>query len=412
MIDLALLRKDSDYIKKLLYKKDPSFGLDALIKADKELREISLEVDSLRNKKNELADKAKQGITDELRAQSIQIGKALKEKEVALEQTQKTFEELYLACPNVPHEDVPAGGKEANVVVKQVGQQAQFSFEPKNHVELGNALGWFDFEAAAKMTGSNFDLYKGDGVRLLYSLTALMLKNNMRNGFTTVLPPYLINTQSLTVAGQLPKFKDGVYKVEDEDLYLSPTSEVNLTNLYRDQILQTQELPIRMTSWTSCFRREAGGYGSAEKGLIRIHEFEKIELFSITHPEDSWKELDFMVSCAENILKELGLHYRISLLAAQDASFQSAKTFDLEVWMPGQKAYYEVSSASNCTEFQARRGKIRYKESSTGKTQYVHTLNASSLALPRLMVAIMETYQQPDGSIKLPQIILDQGYFA
>lgn len=412
MIDLALLRKDSDYIKKLLYKKDPSFPLEALIKADKELREISADVDALRNQKNELASKAKQGITDALRAQSIEVGKALKEKEASLEQAQKMFEELYLACPNIPHEDVPAGGKESNVVVKTVGQQAQFSFEPKNHVELGNALGWFDFEAAAKMTGSNFALYKGDGVRLLYSLTSLMLKNNMSRGFTPVLPPYLINTQSLTVAGQLPKFKDGVYKVEEEDLYLSPTSEVNLTNLYRDQILQTQELPIRMTSWTSCFRREAGGYGSAEKGLIRIHEFEKIELFSITHPEDSWKELDYMVACAENILKVLGLHYRISLLATQDASFQSAKTFDLEVWMPGQKAYYEVSSASNCTEFQARRGKIRYKESSTGKTQYVHTLNASSLALPRLMVAIMETYQQPDGSIKLPQIILDQGYFA
>lgn len=412
MIDLALLRKDSDYIKKLLYKKDPSFVIEALIKADKDLREISLEVEALRNKKNELASQAKQGITDELRGQSIEIGKSLKQKEVVLEQAEKAFEELYLACPNVPHEDVPAGGKEANVVVKTVGKQAEFSFEPKNHVDLGNTLGWFDFEAAAKMTGSNFALYKGDGVRLLYSLTMLMLKNNMRHGFTPILPPYLINTQSLTVAGQLPKFKDGVYKVEDEDLYLSPTSEVNLTNLYRDQILQTQELPIRMTSWTSCFRREAGGYGNAEKGLIRIHEFEKLELFSITHPEDSWKELDYMVACAESILQQLGLHYRISLLAAQDASFQSAKTFDLEVWMPGQKAYYEVSSASNCTEFQARRGKIRYKESSTGKTQYVHTLNASSLALPRLMVAIMETYQQPDGSIKLPQIILDQGLFA
>lgn len=412
MIDVALLRKDSEYIKKLLYKKDPSFDIDALIKADKHLREVSLEVDTLRNQKNELAHQAKQGITDQIRTQSIEVGKALKEKEILLEKAQVAFETLYLACPNIPHEDVPAGGKESNVVVKSVGHQAHFSFEPKNHVDLGNALGWFDFEAAANMTGSNFALYKGDGVRLLYSLTALMLKNNMRHGFTPILPPYLINTRSLTVAGQLPKFKDGVYKIEDEDLYLSPTSEVNLTNLYYDKILQTQELPIRMTSWTSCFRREAGGYGSAEKGLIRIHEFEKIELFSITHPEDSWKELDYMVACAENILKELGLHYRISLLATQDASFQSAKTFDLEVWMPGQKAYYEVSSASNCTEFQARRGKIRYKESSTGKTQYVHTLNASSLALPRLMVAIMETYQQSDGSIKLPQIILDQGYFA
>jgi len=411
MIDLTLLRKDAQQVKNLLHKKDPSFDVDTLIQADKTLREISLEVEALRNKKNELAAQAKKGITDQIRDQSIVVGKELKEKEIALKQAEENFEQLYLACPNIPHQDVPAGGKEANKVVKTVGQKAAFMFEPKNHVDLGNALGWFDFEGAAKMTGSNFALYKGDGVKLLYSLTMLMLKNNIRHGFTPILPPYLINTQSLTVAGQLPKFKDGVYKIEDENLYLSPTSEVNLTNLYRDEILQTQQLPIRMTSWTSCFRREAGTYGHAERGLIRIHEFEKIELFSITHPEDSWSELDYMVACAENILKELGLHYRISLLAAQDASFQSAKTFDLEVWMPGQKAYYEVSSASNCTDFQARRGKIRYKESSTGKTQYAHTLNASSLALPRLMVALMETYQQADGSIQLPQVILDQGLF-
>jgi seryl-tRNA synthetase len=411
MIDLTILRKDASAIKPLLAKKDPSFDIDALVQADKKAREVAVQVETLRSKKNELAAQAKQGITQGLREESILVGKQLKELEESFEQVQKDFEALYLACPNIPDDSVPAGGKEANQVVKTVGQKPEFTFAPKHHLELGNSLGWFDFEAAAKMAKSNFALYKGDAVKLMYSLTMLMLKNNMKHGFMPILPPYVINTESLTVAGQLPKFKDGVFKLEDESLYLSPTSEVNLTSIYRDTILQEHELPVRMTAWSSCFRREAGTYGHAERGLIRIHEFEKVELFSITKPQDSYDELDRMVACAEEILKALGLHYRISLLAAGDASFQSAKTFDLEVWMPGQNAYYEVSSASNCTDFQSRRGKIRFKDSMTGKTVYAHTLNASSLALPRLMVAIMETYQQPDGTIALPDIIKQQGLF-
>lgn len=411
MIDLALLRKDTQKVLQALYKKDPKFDGQQLVDLDIEFRKISLEVEDLRQQKNQIAEQAKSSFTEELREKSKIIGATLKEKEEILGRIEVEFKALHLACPNIMFDDVPAGGKEANTVVTMIGQQPKFSFEPKNHLDLGNALGWFDFAGAARMTGSNFALYKGDGVKLLYSLTMLMLKNNIRHGFTPILPPYLVNTKSMQVAGQLPKFADGVYKVMDEDLYLTPTSEVNLTNLYRDMILERSELPVRMTSWTSCFRREAGNYGNAERGLIRIHEFEKLELYSIVTPEESCDELDRMIACAEDILKQLGLHYRVSLLAAQDSSFQSAKTYDIEVWMPGQKAYYEVSSASNCTDFQARRGGIRYKEFTGGKTAYAHTLNASSLALPRLMVAIMETYQQADGSIALPQVILDQGLF-
>jgi seryl-tRNA synthetase len=216
----------------------------------------------------------------------------------------------------------------------------------------------------------------------------------------------------LTVASNFPKFRDQVYAVPEDGLFLTPTSEVNLSNLYRDKILSAEQLPIRMTSWTSCFRREAGGYGATERGLIRIHQFEKLELYTICEPEKSFQELDRMIACAESILKKLDLHYRISLLAAQDCSFPSAKTYDIEVWMPGQGAYYEVSSCSNCTDFQSRRGKIRYKAKEGDKAHLVHTLNASSLALPRLMVALMETYQQADGSIALPEILKRETVFS
>lgn len=411
MIDLMMLRKDSQSVIDAVLKKDPSFDIDRLQKLDEEFRSLSVRIEELRKQKNDLAVQAKSGITDEIRQQSIEVGKQLKEQEKELKVVQDAFKDMHLRCPNIALEDVPAGNKESNVVVKTHGDKKEFTFDPQSHYELGINLGWLDFEAAARTTGSNFALYRGDGVRLLYSLTMMMMKNNTKHGFDPILPPYVVNTKSMETAGQLPKFKDGVYKVEDEDLYLTPTAEVNLTNMYKDRILERSELPVRMTSWTSCFRREAGNYGASERGLIRIHEFEKVELYSIVAEQDSSDELDRMIACAENILQDLGLHYRVSLLAGQDTSFQSAKTFDIEVWMPGQKAYYEVSSASNCLDFQARRAKLRYREHTGGNTVYAHTLNASSLALPRLMVAIMETYQQEDGSIALPQAVLDQGLF-
>lgn len=405
MIDLALLREYPDVVIALLKKKDPSYDTQALFDLDEQLRLLRQDVERLRCQRNELAAQGQAGVTLELREQSKTIGAALKEQGKKLEELEVQFQQLYLRCPNIPEKDLPAGNKESNVVHKVVGEQPKFSFPVKNHVELGEALGWFDFQAAAAMTGSNFALYRGDAVRMLYALTMMMFKNNMDHGYEPIIPPYLVTEESLTVASNFPKFKDQVYSIPEDGLYLIPTSEVSLTNLYRDKILNAQELPLRMTSWTSCFRREAGGYGAHERGLIRIHQFEKLELYTICEPEKSFDELDRMIACAESILKKLDLHYRISLLATQDCSFPSAKTYDIEVWMPGQKAYYEVSSCSNCTDFQSRRGKIRYKVKSDDKAQLVHTLNASSLALPRLMVALMETYQQADGSIALPEIL-------
>jgi seryl-tRNA synthetase len=407
MIDLAQLRKNPQQMVQEILKKDPSYNAELLITLDADFRKLSLEVEQLRSEKNELAKSVKGAITDDVRQKSIEIGKLLKEKETLLVDLEKRFNDLYMSCPNITYAEVPVGNKPENKEVRSFGQKPKFDFEVKDHVTLGNDLGWFDFAAATKIAGSNFALYKGDAVRLLYSLTQLMIKTNVKHGFDLMLPPYMANTKSLEGSGQLPKFADGVYKIQDEDLYLIPTSEVSLLNYYRDTIFESQDLPKRITSWTSCFRREAGTYGAAERGLIRIHQFEKVELVAFTKHEDSRDELERMVACGEEILQKLGLHYRVMLLAGQDTGIASAKTYDLEVWMPGQNSYYEVSSASDCTHYQARRAKIRYRKD--GKNEYVHTLNASSLALPRLMVALMETYQQKDGSIKLPEHIL-QGW--
>lgn len=411
MIDLALLRENPEKVIALLQKKDPHYNVARLIELDETLRKLRVDVETLRHEKNELAQKGKQGVTDELRAKSITLGKELKDKSALLETVEKEFNELYLFCPNLLLDEVPAGGKESNLVVKTYGQKKEFNFPIKNHVELGEALGWFDFHTASVMTASNFVFYKGEAVKLIYALKMFMLKHNNAHGYSLTLPPYLVNEKSLETASNFPKFREQVYSVEKDELYLAPTSEVNLANVYRDAILAPTDLPIRLTAASSCFRREAGSYGAHERGLIRIHQFEKCELFTFCEPEQAESEQQRMLDCAESILQKLGLHYRVSLLAAQDTSFPSAKTYDLEVWLPGQGAFYEVSSISNCTDFQARRGSIRYRKMTSSKTSLVATLNGSSLALPRLIVAIMETYQQPDGSIIIPEVLKEYGLY-
>lgn len=405
MIDLTLMHENPELFIQGVKKKDPSFDAQKLIELDKKVRELTKKVEDLRHKKNELANQGKSGVTPELREQSIAVSKELKELEQELHVVQESFRSFYLRCPNIPQDDIPEGGKESNVAVKEFGKKPEFSFPIKHHVELGTALGWFNFEAAATMAGSNFVLYKGDAVKLMYALIMYMLKHNASYGFSYVLPPYLVNEKSLEIAGNFPKFHDDVYSIPSDNLYLIPTAEVSLANLYRDTIFAAEQLPIRLTAATSCFRREAGGYGATERGLIRIHQFEKVELYTYCEPEKSDDELELMVTCAQVLLQKLNLHYRISLLAAQDCSFPSAKTYDIEVWLPGQDRYMEVSSCSNCTTFQSRRGGMRYRKEVGGKTTFVHTLNGSSLALPRLMAALMETYQQEDGSLIIPEVL-------
>ncbi|HLC07324.1 MAG TPA: serine--tRNA ligase [Candidatus Babeliales bacterium] len=411
MIDLSLLRENPEMFTAALKKKDPSFDVNVLLSLDKKVRSIRSDVESLRSQKNELAKKGREGITPELRAQSAAVSDQLKNKENELVDVEQAFQELYLRCPNIPDASVPEGTVEYNLVERYNGTKPTYDFPLKNHVELGESLGWLDFEAATQLAGANFALYKGDGVKLLYALAMFMLKHNNKRGFDFVLPSVLLNEKSLEVTGNFPKFKDQAFAVPGDNLFLTPTSEVNLTNMYRDKILMKDELPVRMTAFTSCFRREGGGYGANERGLIRMRQFEKVEIVSICAPEDSWNEHERMLACAEEILQTLGLHYRILVLATQDMSFSSAKTYDIEVWCPGQNEYKEISSVSNCTDFQARRGMIRFKDKQDSKTQLVHTLNGSSLALPRLMVALMETYQQPDGTIQLPEILKNEGLF-
>ena len=412
MIDLTLLREQPETIIDLIKRKDPSYNAQLLYELDNKVRTIRINVEELRRLKNELAKQAQAGITPELRQQSIEVGKQLKEQEAALEALEQNFTNHYLHCPNIPDASLPTGGKEANKVVKVWGQKKEYNFSLKNHVELGTTLGWLDFDAAAMMTGSNFALYKGEGAKIMYALSIFMLKNNMKHGYEPVLPPYMVNEESLVVASNFPKFADQVYSLPHDKLYLTPTAEVNLANLYREKILMATQLPLRMTAWTSCFRREAGSYGATERGLIRIHQFEKVELFTICQPDDADKEQERMLACAEDILQQLGLHYRVSLLAAQDCSFASAKTYDLEVWLPGQNAYYEVSSISNCRDFQARRGLIRYKKNADNKSELVATLNGSSLALSRLLVALLEVYQNADGSVTIPEILKKEALFV
>lgn len=405
MIDLNRLREEPAHVKELILRKEPTFNVDQLISLDQEVKSIKSQTEQLRKEKNELAAQGARGITPELREKGVELGKKIKSNETTLIEKEKALNDLWLSCPNLPQEDLPLGNKEANKPVKAFGNKKEFSFTPKNHVELNEQAAWFDFQTGAAMSGAQFALYRGTGVKVIYALTRLMLKNNVKHGFEPILPPYLVTEKALYNSGNLPKFRGDYYEVPAQGLCLIPTAEVSLTNMYANKILSTNQLPLRLTAWTSCFRSEAGTYGAHERGLIRIHQFEKCELYSICEAETSNKELEMMVECGEKILQLLGLHYRVSLLATQDCSFPSSRTYDIEVWLPGQQQYYEVSSCSNCTDFQARRAQIRHRKNQDAKPTLAHTLNASSLALPRLMVALMETYQQTDGSIILPDVL-------
>lgn len=405
MIDLAILRAEPERISRIIQAKEPSFDIQKLIKLDEETRALRTEVEALRQEKNRIASLGAESARPENRELSIELGKKLKQQSAALDDIEKQLKHLWFSCPNITQEGLPIGGKEHNKVVSVVGEKPSFSFVPQHHLELNKSADWFDLDSGARIAGSQFVLYKEMGTKVLYALTHLMLKNNAKHGYKPILPPTVVREQALYNSGNLPKFQGDYYTVEGEDLSLIPTAEVSLTNLYADTIFPRESLPQRMAAWTSCFRKEAGGYGSTERGLIRIHQFEKVEIYALTEPEESNNELDRMIACAESILKALGLHYRISLLTTQDCSFSSSKTFDIEVWLPGQNSYYEVSSCSNCTDFQARRAGIRYRKTPDAKPSLVHTLNGSSLALPRLMVALMENYQQADGSIVLPNTL-------
>ncbi len=404
MIDISLLRGENaeKYIQNIL-KKDPSFDIQSLISLDASLRKSKGKIEELQFEKNQIS--ANKGVSQEQKDRAIALSKLIDEEKNNQAETEEKFNALLYRCPNFISDVVPAGNKEENKVVKSVGTKPDFAFLPKNHVELNKTLNWIDFGAGTEIAESGFIFYNEQGVKLIYALTMMMLKHNKKWGYNPVMPPYVVSKKSLWRNGLLPKFEGDYYELADDELALTPTAEVCLTNYHADKTYSQKDLPIRNCAWTPCFRREAGGYGANERGLIRVHQFEKVEIYAITEPENSKLELERMVACAEDLLNQLGLCYQVSLLAAQDCSFGSHKTFDIEVWLPGQNKFYEVSSCSNCTDFQARRAKIKFKRDGALKPEFVNTLNASSLALSRIIVALIENYQTADGNVTLPEVL-------
>ncbi len=417
MLDLHYVRDNFDAVRERLSTRnfDPTL-LDDFTQLDGKRRAFIRERDELNAATNRVSKEVgglmREGKKDEAetkKAESRQLGEKVKEIETHLNSLEDSFNEILTRVPNLPHASVPTGKDEAaNHEVRRWGTPRSFSFTPKDHVDLGHALGILDTERAAKVTGARFAVLKGWGAKLERALIAFMLDLHTReHGYTEMLPPFMVNTDSLFGTGQLPKFEGDLFKVRFErDYYLVPTAEVPLTNLHRDEILEEKDLPIYYTAYTPCFRSEAGSYGRDVKGLIRQHQFDKVELVKFAKPEDSYDELEQMTANAEKVLQLLELPYRTMALSTGDMGFSAAKTYDIEVWLPSQNTYREISSCSNCEAFQARRAQIRFKREGKSKSEFVHTLNGSGLAVGRTWLAILENYQQEDGSVKVPDALV------
>lgn len=410
MINLKLLdTRYDEFVKKLQGKNVKPEVLNELLTTFNELkakRQALENFQAIQNAKSkELGIKARNGEnTDELKNELNLNKTAMGDAADIVRAYEEKLENIASCVPNITDDDVPFGAdEEGNVCVKTVLEPTKFDFAPKEHYELGESLGWLDFERGVKLSGSRFCVLKGIGARLSRALVNYMIDFNSARGFELVNVPFLVSSNTLYGTGQLPKFEEDLYKVRDEDLYLIPTSEVPVTNLYNDEILPVESLPIKMTCYSACFRKEAGSAGRDTRGMIRQHQFEKVELVAITTPEQSAAMLDEMVACASDLLTSLGLPHRHMLLCSGDLGFSAAKTIDLEVWLPGQNKYREISSVSNTRDFQARRAKIRYKDGK--KNALVNTLNGSSLAVGRTIIAIMENYQKADGSIEIPEVL-------
>ncbi len=412
MLDLKFMRENPQLIRDALAKRRAEFDLDALLSLDEKRRSLLVEADELRALRNRVSEeigrmKREGRDISEVAARMKDVSARIKAIEKELDDVESTIQEMVLAVPNVPHESVPVGEDESeNVTVRVWGEVPEFSFPVKDHVELGESLGILDFERAAKIAGARFVLFRGAGALLERALINFMLDLHTReHGYVEYLPPFMANRASFVGTGQLPKFEEDLFKVEDTDFYLVPTAEVPVTNIVRNEILEEEDLPLKMTAYTPCFRKEAGSYGRDVRGMIRQHQFDKVELVKITTPETSWDELEGLTRDAEEVLRRLGLPYRVVTLCTGDLGFSAAKTYDIEVWIPSQGTYREISSCSNFTDFQARRAKIRYRPKNSKKVRYCHTLNGSGLAVGRTVVAILENYQQEDGSVVIPEVL-------
>ncbi|MDA3055225.1 MULTISPECIES: serine--tRNA ligase [unclassified Campylobacter] len=413
MINLRLIETNFDeFNKKLIAKKVPADTLKSLLDAYNELKEKKTNLENLQAVQNakskEMGVIARNGGDTKALKAELDANKAkIAELGTVVSECEEKLNSVAAVVPNIIDDDVPFGADEnENVCVKTVLEPRKFDFTPKEHFELGESLGWLDFERGVKLSGSRFTALRGLGAKLNMALINYMIDFNNSRGFELVNMPFLVRDEILYGTGQLPKFKDDLYKVDSDELnlYLIPTSEVTATNLFNDEIIESANLPIKLTSYSHCFRKEAGSAGRDTRGMIRQHQFEKVELVAITKPEDSAKMLDEMVSCASDLLASLGLPHRHMVLCSGDLGFSAAKTIDLEVWLPGQNKYREISSISNCRDFQARRAKIRYKDENK-KNALVHTLNGSSLAVGRTLIAVMENYQRADGTIEIPKVL-------
>jgi len=411
MLDIRLIRERTEEVKARLGARGLNIDWDLLLKLDQERRDLLNAVEELRAQRRTASDQIAKLKRDKKPAEPLveemkSVGDRIAALEDELRSCEADLNNIALSIPNLPHESVPIGvDASANVEVRRWGKPPAFSFPAKPHWELGEALGILDFERAARMTGARFAVYAGAGARLERALLNFMLDlHTTEHGYKEVLPPYIVNRSSMTGTGQLPKFEDDLFRLADEDLMLIPTAEVPLTNLHREETVSEAALPLRYTAFSPCFRREAGSYGKDTRGLIRQHQFNKVELVTFSLPETSYEELEVLARHAESVLQRLHLHYRVVTLCTGDMGFAAAKTYDLEVWLPAQGVFREISSCSNFEAFQTRRAGIRYKRRD-GKSAFLHTLNGSALAIGRTFVAILENYQQADGTVIIPEVL-------
>ena len=410
MISIDLIRKKPDLVHEKLTLKGEEISLDQLLQLDATYREHLSKTNDLRAERNTVSEniakakRASENADEAIEAMRI-VGDSIKSLEDKAQSVKSELDEILLGIPNLPHNSVPKGEDASkNVVVREWGNPIDPDFALKDHLMLGNNLGLFDFERGAKISGSGFPLYAGKGAKLERALINFMLDiQTEQHGYTEIFPPCVVRSASATTTGQLPKFSEDMYASEKDNLWLIPTAEVPVTNIHKDEILSESQLPIDYAAYSACFRREAGSYGKETRGFLRVHQFNKVELVKFVKPETSYDALEVLVTHAEAILQSLGLHYRVVELCSGDLSFAAAKCYDLELWAPGEAKWLEVSSCSNFESFQARRGNIRYRRENDKKVEFVHTLNGSGVATPRLLVALLETYQNKDGSITVPE---------
>jgi seryl-tRNA synthetase len=412
MLELREIRENPEALERALRRRDPGFTIRPVVEADATWRRLVQETQEKQTTLNaaskEIGALKREGRdTSAAQARLKALSDEVAELRRHARQVETELDELLAVIPNVPDEDVPESqNADDKVIVREHLSRAEFAFEPRSHLELSDVLGLFDFGRASRMAESRFPMYVGLGARLEWALLSFMWDVQVgAHGYTPVLPPLLVNEATMFTTGQLPKFEEQLYRCRDDALYLLPTSEAALTSLHRDEIVAEEVLPLKYAAYTPCFRREAGTYGAEEKGLIRVHQFNKIEMYRFCTPEQSDAQLDELVADAEDIVRRLGLHFRTVLLVTSDMAQQAAKTIDVEVWLPAPGRYYEVSSCSNCRSYQAVRGNMRYKAAATGKNRYMHTLNGSGLATSRLLASLLETNQEADGRVRVPEVL-------